>query len=41
MESDWRFGMALVLNVREEEEPGTVDLSPGDLRSILASLVSI
>ena len=38
--SDWRF-VAPVLKVRAEGELGTLDLSPGDLRSILASLAYI
>jgi hypothetical protein len=38
--SDWRF-VALVLKVRAEGELGMLDLSPGDLRVILASLASI
>ena len=38
--SDWRF-VALVLKVRAEGELGMLDLSPGDLRFILASLASI
>jgi hypothetical protein len=37
---DWRF-VALVLMVRTEGELGMLDLSPGDLRFILASLASI
>jgi hypothetical protein len=37
---DWRF-VALVLKVRPEGELGMLDLSPGDLRFILASLASI
>ncbi len=37
----WRFGLALVLKVRAEGKLGMVDLSPGDLRFILASLASI
>lgn len=34
--NDWGF-VALVLKVPAEREPGMVDLSPGDLRFILAS----
>ena len=38
--SDWQF-VVVVSKVRAEGEPGTLDLSPGDLRFILASLASI
>ena len=38
--SDWRF-VVLVLKMRAEGEPGILDLSLEDLRSILASLGSI
>ena len=37
---DWRL-VALVLKVRAEGELGMLDLSPGNLRFILASLASI
>ena len=37
---DWRL-MALVLKVQAEGELGMLDLSPSDLRFILASLASI
>jgi hypothetical protein len=38
---DWRFGLAVLLKLRAEGELGIFDLSPGDLRLILASFASI